>query len=143
MPSTYSGDPAASTNDWIRFEITDTSAPFVFLNEEIASQLADAGGNKWTAAGNLLLVWARNIGKNPSFTIGRFSEDPAAAAKFLEEKAKELLSNPNANAGGGQLGAYVGGISVADKAAKAGDSDRTAGSFGRGYMDNPDASWKR
>jgi hypothetical protein len=141
MPATYGGDPAASTLDWIRFETTDTTSPFIFQNEEINSKLADCFGNKWQAAAALLLIWARNIGKNPSFTIGRFSENPAAAAMFLEEKAKELLAMPGAKQG--KFGAYVGGISVADREAKIADTDRTQGAFSRGYMDNPDARWGR
>jgi hypothetical protein len=143
MSTSYSGDPAASTTDWIRVEIQDTGPiysgdPFVFQNEEIASKLADFGGNKWQASGHLLLVWARQIGHNPNFQIGRFSEDWNAAAKFLEEKGKELLASSQATGGGG---AYVGGISVADKAAKAADSDRTQGAFTRTSFDNPEAGW--
>ena len=143
MSTSYSGDPAASTTDWVRFEIQDTGPsysgdPFVFQNEEIASKVADCGGNKWQAAGHLLLVWARQIGHNPNFQIGRFSEDWNAAALFLEEKGKELLASADASAG---AGAYVGGISVTDVDAKAGDTDRTQPTFRRGFMDNPNAGW--
>jgi len=143
VSTSYSGDPAASTTDWVRFEIQDTGPsysgdPFVFQNEEIASKVADCGGNKWQAAGHLLLVWARQIGHNPNFQIGRFSEDWNAAALFLEEKGKELLASADASAG---AGAYVGGISVTDVDAKAGDTDRTQPTFRRGFMDNPNAGW--
>ena len=143
MSTSYGGDPAASTTDWVRFEIQDTGPAgsgdsFVFQNEEIVSKLADCGGNKWQAAGHLLLVWARQIGHNPNFQIGRFSEDWNAAAKFLEEKGKELLASSGASGG---AGAHVGGISVSDRAAKVGDSDRTSPTFTRGFGDNPDAGW--
>jgi len=143
VSTSYSGDPAASTTDWVRFEIQDTGPShsgdsFVFQDEEIASKLADCAGNKWQAAGTLLIIWARQIGHNPNFQIGRFSEDWNAAAKFLEEKGKELLASPNASGG---TGAYVGSISVADVAAKAGDGDRTQPTFKRGFMDNPNAGW--
>jgi len=142
MTTTYTGDPTVSDVAWIRFKIQDTGPTysgdaFHFQDEEIASTLADDAGNKLSAAGHLLQTWAIHLTSQPNFRIGRFSEDWAAAASAMNTKAVELLTE----AAAAMAGAYVGGVSAADKAAKSANRDRTTGSFQRGQFDNPDAGW--
>ena len=140
MATTYSGSPATSDLDWVRFTIGDTGPAYVgdpwhFMDSEITGALALAA-DRLHAAVDLLFAWARQMGHNPNFNIGRFGEDYDKAAAFLEAKAKELLASTAAG-----LGAYVGGISVADKAAKEADSDRTTSAIRRGFGQNPEAGW--
>ena len=142
MSTTYAGNPAASDTAWIRFEIQDTGPDYAgdafhFQDEEIASKLADDSGNRVLAAGHLLLVWARHLTSQPNFRIGRFSEDWRASAQMMNTKALELIAEAQA----AMAGVYVGGVSVADKAAKSANTDRTTSSFRRGQFDNPDAGW--
>jgi len=142
MTTTYAGNPAASDTAWIRFKIQDTGPTysgdaFHFQDEEIASTLADDGGNRLSAAGHLLQTWAIHLTSQPNFRIGRFSESWEAAASAMNTKALELL----AAAAAAMAGVYVGGVSASDKAAKSANTDRTTGSFRRGQFDNPDAGW--
>jgi len=138
---TYGGDPSASALDWIRFTIQDTGPSFsgeqwYWGDTEIIGILSTVA-NATVAAGEILLAWARRIGHNPDFRIGRFSENWNAAARLMEEKGKELLQSAAASG----IGAFVGGTSVSDKSARSGNADRTKGAFRRGRFDNPGAGW--
>jgi len=123
--------------EWIRLYIGDSGDAEVFTDAEIQQVLTDANGNKWLASAWLLQIWAQNLGKNPKFTIGRFSEDFTAAAEFLMERAREILNGPHVSA----TGVYVGGISEVDKQTKEADSDRVSPAFKRGMFDNPNSGW--
>ncbi len=140
MSHSYGGNVATSDLDWIRFQIQDTGPdsdsgePWYFTDEEIAGIFA-IHGTKLAAAVDILYTWARRLAHSPNFRIGRFSEDYATAAKTLNDKAAELdkmLSTATS-------GLYAGGVSVADKAAKRANTDRTQGAFRRGRFDNPRA----
>ena len=142
MTTTYSGNPAASDNDWIRFQIQDrgpvySDDAFHFQNEEIASKLVDDAGNRLLAAGHLLQIWAIDLAQNPNFRIGRFSEDWAEAVKGMNTKAKELIAEAMA----GMTDAFVGGVSVTDKANRSANTDRTKGAFHRGQFSDPESHW--
>ena len=142
MTTTYAGNPAVSDVAWIRFKIQDTGPiycgdAFHFQDEEIASTLSDDGGNRVLAAGHLLQTWAISIASNPNFQIGRFSEDWRGAVKDMNDKALELIAQAQA----AMTGVYFGGVSVADKAGRRADTDRTQAAFRRGMHDNPDAGW--
>ena len=142
MATSYSGNPAASDNDWIRFEIQDrgpdySDDAFHFQDEEIASKLVDDVGNRMLASGHLLQIWAIDLAQNPNFRIGRFSENWNETAKDMNTKAKELIDS----ALSGMTGAFVGGVSGADKANRRADPDRTKGAFRRGQFDNPRGGW--
>lgn len=60
MAGTYSGDPASSEHDWVRFTIQDTEDPFEFQDPEVdavlAEQTASGQGKKYLAAADLLGV---------------------------------------------------------------------------------------
>ena len=142
MTTTYAGNPAVSDVAWIRFKIQDTGSiycgdAFHFQDEEITSTLSDDGGNRVLAAGHLLQTWAINIASNPNFQIGRFSEDWRGAVEDMNNKALELIAQAQA----AMTGVYFGGVSVADKARRLADTDRTQSAFHRGRSDNPDAGW--
>jgi hypothetical protein len=52
MTATYSGDPSASSEDWVRDKIGDVDSDAFFLqDEEISSEIADHG-NLYIAAAN-------------------------------------------------------------------------------------------
>ena len=142
MTTSYSGNPVASDNDWIRFQIQDTGPTFSgdafhFQNEEIASKLVDDGGNRMLAAGHLLQIWAIAITQNPNFRIGRFSEEWDKSVAGMNAKAQELI----ADALSGMTSAFVGGVSVIDKANRSANTDRTKGAFRRGQFSDPESHW--
>ena len=127
----YSGDPAASDLDWIWFTIRDTSATPHFSATELAAVLADEG-DKERAAGVLLKTWVIEMLQEPNFTIGSFSENHGSTLSDLLAQAETLL----ASAG---LGLYAGGVSEADNAVIAADTDRPSKSFTTGMFRNPNA----
>lgn len=55
MPSSYSGDPASSAKDFIRFYIYDRKDPWLFTDEEINYAIGEYT-NVWIAASELALV---------------------------------------------------------------------------------------
>ena len=127
--------------DRVRLEIGDNEAPMHFADDEIWEKISQAGGDWVMAAGELCLAWARYIlTHQPDFTIGRFSETGwREAARLLNEKGQELIDKAEAATALAAVGAYAGAISVADKAAKRADTNRTQGAFRRGQFDNPNA----
>ena len=133
MPSTYSGDPAASDKDWVRFKIGDTQAPFQFTDEEILAVLAEEGGNRARAAASMLRTWAIHMASLANFAIGRFREDYSKTAELMNAKADELLRQAIT------VGAFVGGTSQADKTSREQNTDNVPPNFKRGMMENPDA----
>lgn len=127
----YSGNPAASEVDWIRFTIRDTNATPYFTDLEVAAVLAEQG-DKYKAAGVLLKRWVIDLLAEPNFTIGSFSEDHGRTLADLLAEANKLLS-------GATVGLYAGGISVADTEAIEADEDRPAMAFDFGMDRNPNA----
>jgi len=137
---TYTGDPAAGPVAWVRSKIGDTGPNYcgygwVFTDEEITSAISDAGGNLLMACAALLVTWAIRLASQPDFQIGRFGEsNNAEAAAELNKKANEFKTQ----AGALMSGAFAGGISGSDKAAREGNSDRTPSDFRRTQFDNPE-----
>ena len=133
--SAYSGDPATSDKDQVRFEIGDTAAPMHFTDAEILARIA-LKGDWGLAAADLCFIWSRWLARQPDFTLGAFSEKGnQEAARILNEKGTEL----QALYGGTTTGLYAGGVSVADNDTIAADTDRPTKDFRRGQFGNPDA----
>lgn len=142
MP-TYSGDPTASQRDALRFLIDDTDvANPMFEDGELDAVLRSRGldpeatgdiGAVRGAAVEALEIVARRMALQPSFQIGRFSEDRSKAAQIIADRIKEL----KASLSGGLL--YAGGISKADKEAQEADTDRVQPAFRVGLHDSPEA----
>ena len=122
--------------DRVRLEIGDSFAPMHFSDAEIWEKISQAGGTWKQAAAELCFIWARWLGRQPSFTLGSFSEGGAqAAATLLNEKGKELLAQVLAS----NSGLYAGGISEADVETSQQDTDRVQPYFKAGMLANPDA----
>lgn len=122
----------------VRLEIGDDTAPYTWTDDQINEKLAQRGDWRLAAA-DMLHLWAIKVGREPKFQVGRFSEDPQAAAKFLQSEADRLEALVRRTG----TGVFVGGISVADKTTRADDTDRPADTATMDMTDNPDAGWER
>lgn len=141
----YSGDPAVSTKDAVRFLIDDTGANDLWLltDPEIAYVLTTFPDPRRAAASCARKISVKYAGR-PDKTVGdlsiswsQISTRYAAMADLLESEATLA----------GDLTPYAGGISVADMAAVEANSDRVTPSFKLGQFDNTtgplpsDAGW--
>jgi hypothetical protein len=117
MSWTYSGNPAASDLDRLRFELGDTVAATPLLaNEEINFIIAQE--SKWARR---IARGLRSIGhkllQQPNFGLDRWREDRHQVAQSFLTRADELEKT------GRMAGVYAGGISTSDKDTQKDDED--------------------
>lgn len=135
MPYTYSGDPAASTRDAVRFAVGDTVVPMQLSDEEIAALLARVGGAAPWAAPLAADALAAKYSHQVSYSAGRSSRQLGDKAKQMRELAAQLRR---------ELARYVVPVSTGQDAAADGiDAENEAlkqQNFALGQMDNPRAT---
>lgn len=131
MSWSYSGDPADSDTDAVRFEIPDTdeSAGLV-SDEEIAYALSQESGVIGAAARCCEIV-ARRYAQQADVATGDVKLTYSKQAENLAVRARELR-----DAAQGTHAPYSGGQSVSGKEAFAEDSERVQPRFSRGEFDN-------
>lgn len=123
MAWTYSGNPGASNNDAVRFRLGDTDLTRPLLSdEEIAYLLTSTSNSILQAAALGARQLAARFGRMPNVSIDGFNVDYAAMARQFNDLA-DGLENEDKRSGDGVLG-YAGGISNADIALVAADTDR-------------------
>jgi hypothetical protein len=117
MAWTYSGNPADSDRDRLRFETGDTDTNSQLLQDaELDFVIAQES------------TWARRIARclrsighkllqQPNFALDRWREDRHEVAKSFLERARELEKTGKA------AGVYAGGISTSDKDTQKDDED--------------------
>ena len=87
MAATYSGDPSASSEDWVRDRIGDVdSAAFFLQDEEISSEIADSS-NLYVAAANCCFKIITRLGEYDRL------------AMLFEKRGNLLLKQSTRNAG--------------------------------------------
>jgi len=134
VTTTYSGNPAASDRDAVRFWIEDTAAPFALTDEEIAYVLTIYPSAMEAAAAccrALAAKYAKMVDKEVGDLKLKYSQRGTA---YLA-----LADRLDAQAGLVGLMPYGGGISIADMQAVDLDSDRPAPPMRIGQFDNPEA----
>lgn len=132
MSWSYSGNPAASTLDKVRFLIGDTdSVDPQFSNEEINAILADNGDEPYATAivliEGLIARFSRYITKSVgdlSISYGDRVSQYQSLLAGLRRRATLQLCKP-----------YAGGISIADKNVDEADDDRVSPYFTVGMHD--------
>lgn len=138
----YSGDPNASRQDWVRFEIQDTDPNAQLLTDaEIrfcVAEEADANrpsqAEMLSAAARALEVLARKFAAQADETIGSLKINYSASAKGHRERAMELRVRA-----AGMHSVIWGGHSESQKEAEATSLDRVQPAFTRNQFTNP---WK-
>lgn len=137
MSWSYSGNPAASTLDKVRFLIGDTdTTDQQFSNEEINAILADNGDEPYATAivliEGLIARYSRYISKSVgdlSISYGDRVKQYQSLLAGLRRRATLQLCKP-----------YAGGISIADKQIDQADSDVVQPYFKVGMHDSDTSS---
>jgi hypothetical protein len=134
MTWTYSGDPASSTKDAVRFLVGDTSEDAPELSdEEVLWLLASEGGVERAAARGAEALASKNASLIDK-SIGAASI--SASQRF--EHYRQLASRLWASATTLVAVPWAGGINESDKSAQESDPTRIAPAFSRDMMEYPD-----
>lgn len=133
MAWTYSGNPASSSKDAVRFLVGDTRVDDSLVqDEEIAWALAQNSNIYGAAAIIAESISAYFATQATSVVIGPIREDYGQRAKDYASKAKELSGKSSET---GTLNIYAGGIYSADKLVNSEDTSLTVASFTIGQDD--------
>jgi len=132
MSWSYSGNPAASTLDKVRWLIGDTDTSDQQLSdEEINAALVVSGDDPYTAAIScveaLIAKYSRKVTKSMgdlSINYGDIVANYRSLLGDIRRRATLQLCTP-----------YAGGISISDKQTDEADSDRVQPSFYKGMHD--------
>jgi hypothetical protein len=132
MTWTYSGDPANSEKDAVRFRTgdTDTTEQLV-TDEEIAYALAEKGGVIPAAIAICRSLAAQFARKATSKTVGKLSITMSDRATAFEKIAQSLEQE-----GSALVVPYAGGLSISEKETAAADTSSVQPTFFRGMMEN-------
>lgn len=134
----YSGDPASSDKDQIRFLVSDTDINAQLVQDEEINWALSEYSNCATAASAVALSIAAQYAKKVNFTI---SKDLRVSYKNQADFYSNLADDLTSRALFVLAMPYAGGISVDDKESYENDLDRVKPSFTRdSFMDNTSKS---
>lgn len=137
---TYSGDPAASTTDAVRFLLNDTTnvvATEELTDTEIEWLLAETGNVYSASAMGARKLGAKYAGTADSKSVGPLSISRSGSSQRWYDLAKQLESKAKLGLAGVALQPFSGGISSADKETQESDTDWDKPWFKRELMDQP------
>lgn len=132
MSNTYSGDPASSSRDAVRFWLNDVASPWEFSDQEIDYALTlypNAVLSAAWLAGRLAMKYAASVDKS----VGDLRISNSQKARMYAD----LQTSLKAQADSTGVTIFVGGISKADMATVDADTDRNAPPFGIKQFDIP------
>lgn len=136
MSWSYSGNPASSDLDAVRFLIGDTNTADQQLSNEEIQFLIDQEGNVYRAAAKACLSisakFARFVDKSVGDLQISYSQRQAAYASLAQSLTNQAATRSAIP--------YAGGISLADKHATEDNTDRTPPAFYRGQFTEPGAN---
>lgn len=133
MSWSYSGNPASSEMNQVRFLVgdTDTNDQLV-TNEEINWALTEGG--PYVAAAIVARTIAAKFARKADFEV---SNDLKVSYSKQADAYNKLADNLEKKSGRVSALPYAGGISVADKETNEADTDRVEPKFKRGdFMDD-------
>lgn len=131
---TYSGDPAVSTKDKVRFLIGDTDeSDQLVLDTEVAAAVT-ARGSSYGAAAHICRALASKFARRVDTSIDGMRLSYAQRVKAFFDMAKDY--DRQALWLGGANPIYAGGISLADKQLAEDDPDRVTPAFTIAMEDN-------
>lgn len=129
---TYSGDPAKSSRDAVRFIIGDVfKARPMFADGEIDFQLTQIPNTKLAGA-ELLDIKARQFARMADIRVGEVSKSFSQVAKQMKACAKQLRDDAVR-----LVKPFFGGLTVSGKRQLNLDTDAVQPSFPIGITDNP------
>lgn len=137
MSFSYSGDPASSELDQVRFLLKDTDPADYLLEDEELNWLITEETDPYSAAAAACNVLATKYARKADMAVGDLRIMSSQRSKAYKLQAKELRQLALRNSGAPKP--YAGGTSVADKKL---DEDNTdvPERFRIGIHDFPDAS---
>ena len=136
---TYTGDPANSSRDAVRFLIGDTdSAKKIFTDGEIDWTLSEEA-NVYLAAATASKAAAAHFATLVSMAVGDLRYSYGDRQKHYLDLAIKLETRGKEKSGG----LYVGGISRSDKTGEEEDTDRVAPFATIGMDDHPGAKQRK
>lgn len=137
MTWTYSGDPAASDLDAVRWLVGDTnSSDQLVQDEEIAYALANYGGPVHAAAVVCEQISGQFSREAVSKKVGSLSINFGAKAKEYANRCKQLRRLIATDL----TEIFAGGLSISEKETLASDTDAVQPSFAKGQDDHPGVS---
>lgn len=135
MTWSYSGDPASSDLDRVRFLIGDTDTVDQLVNnEEVNWALGEFP--IYIAAAELSEAIAAKFSRKVDKSVGDLKISFSKQAEQYSKKAKQLRNRGSLAA----IAPYAGGISVSDKESVVSNTDRVDPSFSRGMNDHDSVS---
>lgn len=98
MTNTYSGDPSTTDKDALRFLLSDTSAPWLFTDEEI-QYMIDNHGSIYNAGVELSLVMVSRYTDKKNKTVGPLSINYGDIAERWLELSNSLRRRSSTTSG--------------------------------------------
>ncbi|GIV81724.1 MAG: hypothetical protein KatS3mg051_1188 [Anaerolineae bacterium] len=132
MTWTYSGDPAASSRDAVRFLIGDTDTNDQQITDEEIAWLLAQNGNTYVAAAAACESIAAKYARNVDASVDSARVDASQRQAHYLALAKKLRSRAAYAAV-----PFAGGISESDKDTREDDTDRVEPAFTRDLHRNP------
>ncbi len=138
MAWSYSGNPASSDKDQVRFLISDTDENAQLIQDEEINWALTEYSTCAAAASVIALSIAAQYARKVDFTVSKDlrvsyknqADFYSKLANDLTERASFILSTP-----------YAGGISIADKESYEDDTDRVTPAFTKDdFMDDTSES---
>jgi hypothetical protein len=137
MSWSYSGDPANSDSDHLRFLVQDTDeAQQLLSDEEITHLLSEASADVRKAAGEAARVVSRRFARQADTATPELQVSFSRRAETYADLAADLLAEPSTGASEKPEIAAPATI-AADKAALVADTTITAPTFSQGMHDFP------
>lgn len=134
MAWTYSGNPASSPKDSVRFLIADTDADEAFVtDEEIAWSLSQVSQNIYQAASLVARSLSAKFSTLSDETIGPLQFKYAERAKNYEKTADRLEKQGSKSTS--LTGIYCGGCDVSEKESNEYDTSLVQPEFKKGITD--------
>lgn len=135
----YTGDPAASDVDAVRFILSDTGATELLTDTEIEWLVSQKSNLYLAAAAGARILGSRTAGTADTKTVGPLSISRSNTSQRWFELAKQIESDAKAGLVGAALQPYSGGIDRDDKRTQETDTSWDKPYFRRSLMDRPDA----
>jgi hypothetical protein len=133
----YSGNPANSPVDMVRFLIGDTGEPPMLTDEEIQAMLDLYGQDPFRAAVACAYSLAARYSGKADKTVGDLSLTYSSVANGYRDLASQIKGQ--SGIASSARAPYCGGISISEKQAVESNTDRVRPSFTKKQHDNPHA----
>ena len=133
MTWTYSGNPASSDRDKVRFLVFDTDTNEQLLSDEEIAWLLTEQTNVYLAAANAAEAIAAKFAKDITRSAVGLSATVGNRAAFYLDLADKLRDQVGTTNQRGEI--FVGGLTISGKAALDSDSDAVQPAFKIGQFD--------